>query len=204
MNIKSLPHRPLFSYLSGICCLCTLLAACNTVPTAPELPAVATRAPAEQSVTTEIDDLLAYYKKTRALPQAELAKLMADLNASTLPLKRPYHDMQKAIVLGFLRGNSDLLRAQVILDGILKSSEAESEKIKPLAFLLSNNYGEWRRLDDNIEKQNQQAKELQRRAEQLNQKLEDLKAIERQLPSRSRNPSNANLVLPPPNAEVKQ
>ncbi|MDO8651503.1 MAG: hypothetical protein Q7R66_04875 [Undibacterium sp.] len=155
-------------------------------------------------MTTETDDLLAYYKKTRALPQAELAKLMADLNASTPSLKRHYHDMQKAIVLGFLRGNSDLLRAQVILDGILKSSEAEAEKIKPLAFLLSNNYGEWRRLDDNIEKQNQQVKELQRRAEQLNQKLEDLKAIERQLPSRSRNPSNGNLVLPPPNAEVKQ
>jgi hypothetical protein len=42
-----------------------------------------------------------------------------------------------------------------------------------------------RRLEDLLERQNQQTREVQRRLEQTNERLEALKAIERSLTSRS-------------------
>jgi DNA anti-recombination protein RmuC len=92
--------------------------------------------------------------------------------------------MQKAIILGCLRGPVDLLRAMSLLDSIIKSNEPHAQRLQPMATLLYANYSEWRRLDDALDKQGQQLKEAQRRSDQLNQKLEDLKAIEQQLPSR--------------------
>ncbi|HTD06787.1 hypothetical protein [Undibacterium sp.] len=147
---------------------------------------------------SETEDLLAYYQRTRLLPQAELPKMLADLNALA---KNPHRDVQRAVILGFMRGNGDLARAQGLLDSVVKSSEADAERIRPLAYFLYTNYAEWRRLDEAMDKQSQQLKDAQRRADQLGQKLEDLKAIERQLPTRPRNGTPAS---PPPAGENKQ
>ncbi|MES2106462.1 MAG: hypothetical protein V4634_20750 [Pseudomonadota bacterium] len=186
--------------LCCLCCLCCLsLAACKTPPPTHESPiVVAAAAPVLiPSLNNETEDLLAYYQRTRLLPPADLPKMLADLNALA---RNPHRDLQRAVILGFLRGNGDLARAQGILDGVIKSTEADAEHIKPLAYFLYTNYAEWRRLDEAIDKQGTQLKDAQRRADQLSQKLEDLKAIERQLPTRPRNGTPAST---PPGSDGK-
>ena len=169
--------------LTSLCYLsCLALTACSTAPVVPEAPAII----AVPVLINENDDLMAYYLRARLLTQAELPKMLAEL---TMLSKSPQRDMQRAILLGFMRGNGDLTRAQTLLDGVIKSADAEAEHLKALAYFLSSHYAEWRRLDEAIEKQNQQLKEAQRRFDQLSQKLEDLKAIERQLPTRPRSSS---------------
>ncbi|PRC93302.1 hypothetical protein [Solimicrobium silvestre] len=162
-----------------------LLLGCKTPPTSevivPSVPTSPVIAPVAAPVHTEIDDLLAYYQSNHQMSQTELLKNLVDLNSA---LKSPHSDLQKAIILGCLRGPVELSRATVLLDGIIKSSDPQAQRLLPLATLLYANYSEWRRLDDALDKQNQQLKEAQRRADQLSQKLEDLKAIEQQLPSR--------------------
>jgi len=182
--------------LSCLCCL--VLLACKSPPGAQEAqpPAKALMPAAAPTAGNETEDLLAYYQRARLLPPTDLPRMLADLSAQA---RNPHREVQRAILLGFLRGNGDLARAQAVLDGVIRSSEAEAERIKPLAYFLSTNYAEWRRLDEALDKQGQQLKDSQRRADQLSQKLEDLKTIERQLPTRPRNgaPANGPASAPP-------
>ena len=56
--------------------------------------------------------------------------------------------------------------------------------------------GEQRRLEDLLEKQNQQTRDVQRRLDQTNERLEALKAIERSLTSRPPPPATAPASAP--------
>ncbi|GGC96113.1 hypothetical protein [Undibacterium terreum] len=183
--------------------LATTLTACKTPPQVSEpAPVVAASLPAPAPLAVnETEDLLAYYQRTRLLPQTDLPRMLADLNVLA---RNPHRDVQRAIILGFMRGNGDLARAQAVLDGVVKSSDADAEHIKPLAYFLYTNYAEWRRLDEAADKQGQQLKDAQRRADQLSQKLEDLKAIERQLPARSKGAPTSPPSSPAPAGENKQ
>lgn len=176
-------------------CLCALLlAACATKPeTVPEPP----KAPEPIPIITlvhmpaapsETDALLAYYLSLRELPQAELAKELANLNAQT---KCAQQALQKAMVLALNHNSADLARAQVQIDGVLKSTEPDAIALKPFAqFLLASNT-ELRRSYEQMDKLSQQSRDAQRRIDQLNETLEALKAIERSLPSRpSGTPAN--------------
>ncbi|MFZ6748336.1 hypothetical protein [Undibacterium sp. Ren11W] len=136
-------------------------------------------------------ELFSYYQKVRLLPQSELSKTLLELNGLS---KSPYREMQRAMLLSLLHGNGDLTRAQLILDGIFKSNDAVNDYFKPAAYFLSAHNAELRRFDEVLEKQNQQLKDAQRRADQLAQKLEDIKTIERQLPSRPRSPIGGSAV----------
>ncbi|MET3119191.1 hypothetical protein AAKU64_003430 [Undibacterium sp. GrIS 1.8] len=183
----------------------TLLSACKIAPQQPDpnqasaIP-VAVVVPPQAVIASDNEDLLAYFQRARLLPSTELPKMLADLNGLEKGIeKKARHDVQRAILLGFIRGSGDLMRAQALLDGVVKSTDADAEHIKPLAYFLSTNYAEWRRLDEALDKQTQQLKESQRRADQLSQKLEDLKAIERQLPTRPR-----SAVVAPATSDNKQ
>jgi hypothetical protein len=173
MNINKL--------LISICCV--VLMACSTAPVMHEASTVIAIPVPVPAQINESDDLMVYYQRARLLPQGDLPKMLAELTTLT---KTPHREVQRAILSGVMRGNGDLARAQAILDGVTKASDAEAEHVKPLAYFLITTFAEWRRLDEMIEKQNQQLKEAQRRFDQLSQKLEDLKAIERQLPTRPR------------------
>lgn len=101
--------------------------------------------------------------------------------------------LQKAMTLALIRGNGDFARAQLYAESVAYSIESDTQPLKPLAKLLAANYAELRRMAEQVEKLNQQAKENQRRIEQLNDMLEGLKAIERTLPAR---PSGAVPIRP--------
>jgi len=152
--------------------LCLLLAACATKPAEPtpdNVKLIATRG--------SVDDLLAYHQSIRRFSQAELNKELQNLNARS---DSALLSMQKAMVLGLSRDSNDLARAQAQLGNVLAAPDAE--QFKPLARLLVSNYAEIRRLSENVDRLSLQAKDSQRRLDQLNEKLEALKTIERTLP----------------------
>jgi hypothetical protein len=86
------------------------------------------------------------------------------------------------LVLSQLRQLPELMRAQELLARVLGNAEAKA--LHPLA-------GCWRRATassaawkNSSTKQNQQLRDVQRRLDQTNERLEALKAIERSLTSR--------------------
>src|SRR5450830_635166 len=171
MKIRILSLLP--SLLLGLP-LSLLLAACATPPSPAPTSSV-------QLVTTVggMDDLLAYHQSLRRLSQPELGRELQALNARQGGAMLA---MQKALVLGLTHDSNDLARAQVQLGSVLNATDSDAVALKPLAQLLVSNYAEMRRLSDNAEKAGQQAKDTQRKLDQLNEKLEALKNIERTLP----------------------
>lgn len=169
--------------------MAALLSACSTTPPPPPPPpapqpvaCIPEPAPvAEAAVTpSPVEVLLAYHQNLRALNPAELARELNNLNAQA---KTPALSMRKAMVLSISRSSNDLALAQIHLDTVLSGTDSEAESLKPLARLLGTQWTEQRRLSDSIDKVNTQAKDNQRKTEQLSEKLEALKAIERTLPT---------------------
>ncbi len=167
-------------------CIVLLSACAAQAPQPPQLPKQPEPIPVVtlvklQPVPSEADSLLAYHQSLREMPQSELMKELASLNTQA---KSAQQALQKAMVLALCRNSADLARAQVQIDGVLKSTEPDAVALKPFAqFLLANN-AELRRSYEQVDKLGQQSREAQRRIEQLNETLEALKAIERTLPPR--------------------
>jgi len=90
--------------------------------------------------------------------------------------------MRRALLLSQGRSGSELAQAAAQLDVVAVATEPQAEPLKPLAALLSARIAEQRRLQDSVDKLAQQLRDSQRRNEQLNEKLEALKAIEQTLP----------------------
>ena len=127
--------------------------------------------------------MLAYAERVRVMPPVELSQEVARLTApseSTLPGSQ----LQLSLVLSQLRQLPDLIRAQELLARVLANSGPDAQPLHPLARLLAFRYGEQRRLEDLIEKERQQARDVQRKLDQTNERLEALKAIERSLNTR--------------------
>ena len=91
-------------------------------------------------------------------------------------------DLHKAVLLSQGRSATEQAQAAAQLDAIGNSSDPQAEPLKPLASVLGARLVEQRRLQDNVDKLGQQLRDSQRRNEQLNEKLEALKAIEQTLP----------------------
>lgn len=123
-------------------------------------------------------DMLAYADRLRLMPPAALVAEVARLGEA----KTPAAQLQLALALGQMRQLPELIRAQELLARVL--GNAEAQPLHGLARLLAARYGEQRRLEEQLEKQTQQVRELQRKLDQSNERLEALKAIERSLTSR--------------------
>lgn len=89
-------------------------------------------------------------------------------------------DLRKALALG--KGGAELAQAAAQVDAV--AADARAEPLKQLAFQLSARLAEQRRLQDSIDRLTQQLRDSQRRGDQLNEKLEALKAIEQTLPAK--------------------
>ena len=142
----------------------------------PAAPARASDAPAHD-VTLR---LLDYADRVRQIPLAELGKEVARLGEMSTPAAQ----LQLAMALSQQRQLPELIRAQELLARVLGNASAEAQPLHSLARLLAARYGEQRRLEEQLEKQTQQVRELQRKLDQSNERLEALKAIERSLTSR--------------------
>ena len=159
-----------------------------TQPSADTAAAQAVSSPAAPPPTpTPVPDavarMLTYAERVRVMPPVELSQEVARLSApseSTLPASQ----LQLSLVLSQLRQLPELIRAQELLARVLANSGPDAQPLHPLARLLAFRYGEQRRLEDLIEKERQQTREVQRKLDQTSERLEALKAIERSLTTR--------------------
>jgi hypothetical protein len=147
-------------------------------------PAAAVAPAANDALAT----MLSYAERVRQMPSAELGQEAARLNAD---LSGPVNQLQLALVLSQLRQLPDLMRAQELLARVLGNSNDQAQPLHPLARLLAARYGEQRRVEEQLEKEKQQGRDLQRRLDQTNDRLEALKAIERSLTTRPAAPAPA-------------
>lgn len=161
--------------------LASASSAARTVASASTPVTVADTAPAGQTVM----QLLAYADRVRAMNGAELNQEATRLSHPTLPGEQ----LQLALVLSQLRQTPELIRAQELLTRLLANAEPDAQMLHPLARLLAARYGEQRRLEDLLDKQSQQTREVQRRLDQTSERLEALKAIERSLTNRPHAPA---------------
>jgi hypothetical protein len=134
---------------------------------------------------------LAYHEQMRQMSAQDLAQELTRLNAqvaATASAASPALVLELAAVLGQARSvganGGDLGRAIALLDPLIKSSAPELKPWQPLARLLQARYIEQRKAEDLAERNAVQLREAQKNVQQLNEKLEALKAIERSLNAR--------------------
>lgn len=161
-------------------------------------PTVTVAKPTPPAETDAIVRMLAYAERVRVMPPAELGQEVARLG----DVSTPSDQLRLSLVLSQLHQLPDLIRAQELLARVLGNADAEAQALQPLARLLASRFGEQRRLEEQLEKQNQQVRDVQRRLDQTNERLEALKAIERSLASRppaapASSPAPANRGRPP-------
>ena len=192
MNMPPEPRHP--RALPLLMLMPWLLAACGTLsphtePCVVPAPAPAT-APASVPGTAVAEpwpalaDLLHYHQGLRAFNASELSKEMMLLSAQP---KDAALSIRKAMVLSLLprNGGNDLALAQLHLDAAVAATDPQADALRPLARLLAAQMAEQRRLNEHLDRLGQQVKDSQRRNEQLAEKLEALKTIERTLPAAS-------------------
>ena len=175
-----------------------LLAACATqpappaeaaaLPPPPAVPRVMPveaepKAPATQPASLftlmtqgPVAAMLAYADKVRPLGGAELA---AEITRAGDPGDSPNAQMQLALLLAQTRVPADLARALGLLQRVMSNPSPEAQPLQPLARALAARYVEQRRVEEDRDKQAQQVRESQRRIDQLNDRIEALRAIER-------------------------
>lgn len=150
-------------------------------PAAPPAPPAHT---ADAPVPDAALRMLAYADRLRLMPPAELGLEVTRLGEASSPAAQ----LQLALALAQLRQLPELVRAQELLARVLGNDSAQA--LHPLARLLAARYGEQRRVEEQLDKQTQQVRELQRKLDQSNERLEALKAIERSLTSRPAAPAS--------------
>jgi hypothetical protein len=166
-----------------------LLAACAPLPQVTELRPVSVPVRVEVPVAVPVVEstdavarrFAAYHDRIRTLSPAELQQEILRIGE---PGASAAATMELATVLGYTRGNGDLVRAISLLDALLRAPAPEAAEWLPWARLLRSRYVEQRRAEENAERQAQQLRDAQRRLEQAQQQLEALKAIERSLTQR--------------------
>ena len=134
--------------------------------------------------------VLAYYQMLAKMSPAELGRERSVLAA--LPATPNTH-LRLAMLLGHPRAPQDLGKAISLLDGVLKANDAPAVSLHPLARLLADNYLERQRQENQLdrqtgqlERQSAQLKDSQKKAVELQEKIDGLADIERTLPQRSR------------------
>jgi hypothetical protein len=192
--------------------LCVGLAGCNSLRSVPEPQPVATAASAPvvvadptpvpvvdaasapvaaMAASAPVDPatpadraarrMLAYHDVMRTLSPNDLAQEIARLSA--LPVA-PDTSLELAMALMQTRNGGELNRAIALVDPVAKNGSPEQRPWQPFARLLMSRLLELRRLEELLDKRNQELRDSQREVRQLNEKLEALKAIERSLAPR--------------------
>ncbi len=142
----------------------------------------------------DLVSLLEYAERLRSFPPAELGTHIASMGD---PGNNPVRQMQLALALSYTNQPPDTARALGLLQRVMNHAASESGTLKPLARLLAAKLLNQRRLEDTVDRQAQQLRDSARRIEQLNERLEAMRAIERSLLPRPPSPgSNGNRPSP--------
>lgn len=155
-------------------------------------------ATAQESTTSPADPwapLLARTERILRMPPPELGREIARLGETEDAAAE--NPLLLAVALAQTRQPVDTARALGLVQRVLANRAAAAQPLHPLARLLEVRLLQQRRLEDQLDKQAQQLRELQRRNEQLNERLEAVRAIERSLTVR---PSPASSPAPAANS----
>lgn len=164
---------------------------------APEPAASAPPVPAATAADMAARDMLVFNDRARQMPAADLAR---EIGARNPDPSNPRAMLELAILLGYTKANGDVGRALALVDALVRQATPEAAPYQPLARLLQMRYLDQRRLEEQLDRQSAQARDSQRRIDQLNEKLEALKAIERSLSTRPAASGGAPASAPPPKA----
>jgi len=126
--------------------------------------------------TAPVVAMLSYADRVRSFGSNELSAELARLGE---PGDAPGAQMQVALVLAQTRVPADLARALGLMQRVAANASTEAQPLQPLARTLAARYMEQRRVEDDRDRQVQQVRDAQRRIDQLNDRLEALRAIER-------------------------
>lgn len=162
-----------------------------TPPTVIEALSPADRPPVPEtpSVTDPLQRVLAQTDRIVAMAPSDLAKEIGRLSA----IEEDAADtpLLLAIALSHTRQAVDTARALGLVQRVLaKSASKDAQALYPLARLIEARLLQQRRLEDQLDRQTQQLREAQRRNDQLNERLEAVRAIERSLTTRPAVPSS--------------
>lgn len=152
-----------------------------TAPPAPLAPSMVKSEPASAAEAEAAARLLRYADRVRALSPAELALEIAALGD---PGQTPERQLQLSLALMHLNQPVETARALGLAQRVANSLAPESMPLKPLARLLVQRFMEHRKIEEAMDKQSGQLREQQRRIEQLNERLEAMRAIERSINAR--------------------
>ena len=163
--------------------------AIETVVEAPPSPEPETAEPAEKAKkpkkTPVIDPavlVLAQTDLTLRMSPTELTREIARLTEQEeAAVENP---LLLAVALAQTRQPVDTARALGMVQRVLGNTAPAALALHPLARLIESRLLQQRRLEDQLERQNQQLREAQRRNDQLNERLEAVRAIERSLTTR--------------------
>ncbi len=151
-------------------------------PPEPVTAPVPPPAPAPSLLLTPNDgDVAAQLEQGERLRSLNPAELQAHIAALGDPGNDPARQMQLALALAHTHQPPDTARALGLLQRVIQHPAPESAELKPLARVLASRLMDQRRLEDTVERQAQQLRESARRIEQLNERLEAMRAIERSL-----------------------
>ncbi|MBC7996128.1 MAG: hypothetical protein H7Z15_23115, partial [Rhizobacter sp.] len=141
---------------------------------------------------------LSYHEQLRQMSAFDLANEITRLNGvvSVTATAAPADAvLELSLALAHQHNPGDLARAVALLEPIGKSSAPELAPWQPLARLLLGRVTEQRRLEDQLAREVTQRRDQQRTLQQLNEKLEALKAIERSMTTRP--PGGGSVPAPP-------
>jgi hypothetical protein len=128
----------------------------------------------------QVAAVLDYADRIRILPAQELPNEVARLALMVEPVEQ----LKLSLALVQLRQLPALIRAQDTVAAVLGNNTEAAQALHPLARLLATRYTEQRRAENQVELQQQQLRDLQRRLDQTTERLEALVAIERSLGNR--------------------
>jgi hypothetical protein len=153
------------------------------LPAAAPAPAPAPVPPPARTEVHPLEVVVAHAERIRALPAADLAAEIQRLGDTSYA---PLRATQLAQALAQTRNGASAVRAQSLLQRVLADASTEAQPLHPYARVLSAQIAEQRRTEEQAERQAQQLRDAQRRIEQLNDRLEAVRAIERSLPGPAR------------------
>ena len=149
------------------------------------LPASLPQQPPSPNPVIEMDPgpaaLLRYADRLRGLSAGELTLEIAALGEPGPDVQR---QMQLALALMHTHQPVDTAKALGLLQRVAAGTAADAAGLRPLARLLAGRLLEQRKLEDANDRQAQQLRDQQRRIDQLTDRLEAMRAIERSLTTR--------------------
>ncbi len=128
--------------------------------------------------------LLDFADRARTLAPSELQATIARLAEIPDIQRTPLQEAKLAITLGQTRSPADIGKALAVLQRLQANGSDDARRLHPFARLLAARYNEQKRADDQSDRLGQQLRDSQRRIDQLNERLEAMRAIERSLAPR--------------------